>query len=70
MPEPAESAVESLPAEILAPTRFSCHRTFVCDCCRQKKSEDEFDEDALGICAECLESDAILVELVARFEED
>jgi hypothetical protein len=64
MPDPAKHAEENLLVEILAPTRFSCRGTVVCDCCRQWKSKDEFDEDAFGICVECLGTDAILIDVL------
>ncbi|WP_155951321.1 hypothetical protein [Rhizobium mesoamericanum] len=64
MPEPANRAGESPIVEILPPARFSYHGTVVCDCCHQRKSRDEFDEDAFGICAECIGSDAGIVDLV------
>ncbi|MBX5273309.1 hypothetical protein HJB99_32515 [Rhizobium sp. NLR17b] len=66
MAGPAERAPETVPVEIIAPTRLSCRGTVICDCCRQMKSNDDFDEDALGICLECLGTDVLLVDLVPR----
>ncbi len=70
MPEPADRAGESRLVEILPPMRFSPSGTVVCDCCHQRKRRDEFDEDALGICSECICSDVVAVDLIARFQED
>jgi hypothetical protein len=70
MPEPANRAGESPLVEILPPTRFSHRGTAVCDYCHQRKSRDEFDEDAFGICSECICSDVVAVDLMARFQED
>lgn len=69
MPKRPEHVVAIPTTEIIAPPRFSCRGAVVCDCCRQSRSKDEFDEDALGSCAECLGSDAVLIDLVARFQE-
>lgn len=69
MPGPAAHAVEEWPLEILVPTR-SCRGAIVCDCCRRARSADNFDEDCFGICCDCLESDALLVELDASMEFD
>ncbi|MBY5714738.1 hypothetical protein [Rhizobium leguminosarum] len=70
MPEPASRAGESLLVEILPPVRLSCRGTTVCDCCHQRKGRDEFDEDAFGICAECIGSDVGVLDIVARFDDD
>jgi hypothetical protein len=69
MPEPANRAGESPLVEILPPARFSRCGSVVCDCCHQRKSKDEFDEDAFGICSECICSDAIVVNLVVGLRE-
>lgn len=45
--------------EIIPPARKSCGELFLCDCCRQRKSPDNFDQDAFGICNDCLCSDPI-----------
>jgi hypothetical protein len=68
MSEPAECAAESRFVEILAPKKFAFNRTVICDCCRRRKSQDEFDEDGLGICAECLGSD-VLIDVSMRFAD-
>lgn len=70
MPEPAERMMESPPVEILPPTRHSRRATVICDCCRQLKSKDEFDEDAFDICTECLDSDLVLVDFATRLPND
>lgn len=62
MPGPTARAVENLVPEILAP-RPACHSTIVCDCCRRARSADNFGEDCFGICSDCIDSDALLVEL-------
>jgi len=67
MPEPTDRLGESRLAEILPPAKFSHRGTVVCDCCRQRKSGGDFDEDAFGICSECLCSDVAPVDLMARF---
>ncbi|MHC2574698.1 hypothetical protein ACVMH6_007026 [Rhizobium leguminosarum] len=70
MPEPANRAGESPVIEILPPPRLSCLGTVVCDCCHQRKSRDEFDEDAFGICSECICSDVAPMHLMTRFLDD
>jgi hypothetical protein len=70
MPEPANRAGEGPVIEILPPAKFACGGTVVCDCCHQRKSGDEFDEDAFGICAECIGSDLFVVDVAARLQED
>jgi len=70
MPEPIDRLEESPLAEILPPARFSYRGTVVCDCCRQRKSTCDFDEDAFGICSECLCSDVAPMDLMARFRDD
>ncbi|WP_141652457.1 hypothetical protein [Rhizobium grahamii] len=69
MPGPAAHAVEELSLEILMPRR-TCRGAIVCDCCRRARSAADFDEDCFGICCDCLESDALLVELDASMEFD
>lgn len=70
MPEPASRAGERPLVEILPPARFSCPGAVVCDCCRQRKSRDEFDEDAFGICSECLCSDVVVVDILVRLHKN
>lgn len=70
MPEPANRAGESSIVEILRPQRLSCRGTVVCDCCHQRKGRDEFDEDAFGICSECICSDMVAMDIVARLAND
>ncbi|MHC2568063.1 hypothetical protein ACVMH6_000391 [Rhizobium leguminosarum] len=70
MPEPANRAGESSPVEILPPERLSCRGTVVCDCCHQRKGREEFDEDAFGICSECIRSDMGAIDIGARFADD
>ncbi|MFW2231649.1 hypothetical protein EHH54_10330 [Rhizobium leguminosarum] len=70
MPESANCAGESPVIEILPPGRSFCRGTVVCDCCHQRKSRDEFDEDTFGICAQCIGSDVVAMDIVARFQDD
>ncbi len=69
MPEPANCAGEDPVIEILPPGR-SCRGTVVCDSCHQLKSRDEFDQDGFGICAECIVSGVVAMDIVARFQDD
>lgn len=69
MPEPANRAGDSPVIEILPPARLSCCGTVLCDCCRQRKRRDEFDGDSFGICTECICSDAVAMNVVARFQD-
>ncbi|MHC2529945.1 hypothetical protein ACVMH6_001715 [Rhizobium leguminosarum] len=70
MLEPANRAGESPLVEILPPARSAHCGSVVCDCCHQRKSKDEFDEDAFGICSECICSDVAPMHLKTRFLDD
>jgi hypothetical protein len=49
--------------EILSPTLVAGPGSPICDCCRQPRSAEEFDQDCCGICMTCLECDDMLVDV-------
>lgn len=56
--------------EILVPSR-RCHgQTKICDCCQQARNPKEFEDDAFGICAECLTGDTPLADLDAFVDDE
>jgi len=63
MSEPATIAVIETVIEILPPRPALGGKIVICDCCRQRRYACEFDEDACGICSECLDSDAMPMDL-------
>jgi hypothetical protein len=63
MADTSAHALDGIVMEILSPTRAPRPGSTICDCCRQPRSAEEFDQDCCGICVTCLECDDVLVEV-------
>ncbi|MDB5556413.1 MAG: hypothetical protein JWL86_6397 [Rhizobium sp.] len=64
MSEPAMMDPYVFRGEILPPGHTEGSTGVICEFCRTKKPARDFDDDAMGICASCLEADILIADSV------
>lgn len=63
MPSLAMDLKTDIQVEILEPQKLSRCQNIRCDCCRELRAPEEFEQDSCGICVTCLECDDLVVDL-------